>query len=626
MIGNGIRRPRAAAFVALAVWLATSTQASTAETNGDSREASAVYRAARLSQARQDLAEALANLEAYLERGDNENAKAWKQWLGWEELVNEVKGASPDHSVLLRFEGELRQNVRGLEHESFQRLRRALKAYAVHVELAQSPNPASLYAERRHEATQQAAELGATPPHADADACGRLLEWIRLANGDEAGLVQEVRRAYAAPNATARVSRRFLDFVARRTIEDVQVFAGMSQGALSVGNAVTSANVGVRLVPTGSAASVDLKLDGTVSMPDTVSTRRRVSVFSSADVAINAHKRVTLTDQGIRTDPASASTLADLQINGVSAPLRIVERTAWRRANQLRPQAAADASQRVADEIESQADELSSEFLTNAQRIYCDEVRSPLIRLDAMPERLEFSTTSEYLLLVLLQRSSSQLSAPQTALPFTDRDDLAARVHESFFNNVASDLLAGQTVRDRAWLELMNLVTGRPPRALWVHDRSTPWSVTFAEQLPLSTRMVEGQIGIVMRFSSVRWGDETWTTPIRVEAIFEPRATRDGPALIRTGDLEVYVEAPESSDNTTSATRLRRMLSRRFGAVLPAELYFDGLVPPTGGGLAKLRSLAVRDFYTEKGWLVIGYELDPHAGVTTRDALLTKNR
>jgi hypothetical protein len=68
------------------------------------------------------------------------------------------------------------------------------------------------------------------------------------------------------------------------------------------------------------------------------------------------------------------------------------------------------------------------------------------------------------------------------------------------------------------------------------------------------------------------------------------------------------------------------MLSRRFGAVLPAELYFDGLVPPTGGGLAKLRSLAVRDFYTEKGWLVIGYELDPHAGVTTRDALLTKNR
>jgi hypothetical protein len=161
---------------------------------------------------------------------------------------------------------------------------------------------------------------------------------------------------------------------------------------------------------------------------------------------------------------------------------------------------------------------------------------------------------------------------------------------------------------------------------LWVHDRSTPWSVTFAEQLPLSTRMVEGKVGIIMRFSSVRWGDETWTTPIRVEATFEPRATRDGPALIRTGDVEVYVEAPESSDNTTSATRLRRMLSRKFGAVLPAELYFDGLVPPTGGALGKLRSLALRDFYTENGWLVIGYELDPHAGAKTPDELLAKNR
>lgn len=626
MLGHSQLKLRAAA-VMIAVSMLAAAAALPAGANDTGGNASALPdRAAPHSQARQRVLQAAAELEAYLERGNDENAAAWRRWLEWDRMLASVNGDPANVEEVWRFEARLRRNVRGLEQEPFLRLRKELKRFAAHAELAASSQPDLLYVARRRAAAERAAELGANPTHADALACARLLEWLAFVGGSDGAWPKEIRGRYATPNATARASRRFMDFVAQRAIEDSQEFTAWSQGAMSFGTAITSATVGVRLAPNAAAAAVDLQIDGRVSMPNTVSTRRRVAVYSSADVAIRARKRVTLNAQGVHSDAASASTTAGLRIDSVSAPLRFVEQLAWRRANRLRSDAEADTSRRVADEIESRADELSSEFIANAHRVFCDEIRSPLVRLDAMPERLEFSTTADHLHLTVLQRNSAQLGASQAARPFTTRDDVAARIHESFVNNLASSLLADQSVRDRQWLEMMKLLTGRQPRALWVHDRSTPWSVTFAEHLPLTTRMVDGRIAIELRFAAVRWDDETWTTPIRVEARFEPRVTRDGPALIRDGELGVIVEAPESSLNERSPDELRRMLARRFEAILPPELYFDGLVPPSGGALSKLRALVLRDFYCDEGWLVIGYELDVDTNMPkVPDKLLTRN-
>jgi hypothetical protein len=576
----------------------------------------------RAQLARERTIKALKELSAHLETSDAANSAAWKQWLEWDTMVAAVEGDAADQRVVLELERKLRQNVKGLEHDKFRRLHRALKSLAAHVEFATAIDPEALHASRLAEATRLAEGLGETPNHADADACAWLLHWLQEIDGDEVALAREVRNRFANPNGTVRVSARFLDFLAQRTIEDSQPFTATSMGANSSGTANTRASAGIRFTPNVSAAAIDLNLEGTVSMPNTVSIRRRVSVYSSAEVAIRAQKQVLLDKKGLRFAPATATADADMSINDVSAP-RLIERLAWRQATRMRPEAAADTSRRVADEIEAEADKLSSELLSAAHRIFCDEIIAPLVRRDAMPERLEFSTTAEHLSFLLLQRNTAQLGAGKAATSFAPSDDVAARIHESFVNNLAASVLPGITVKDRQWLEFLNLMTGQRPRGLWVHDRSIPWSVTFAQKRPVTARMVDDRLGITLRFDSVRWGEDRWNTPVTVEARFAPQIGRDGPGLVRDGEVRIVVEAAESMPMDKSPDDLRRMLTRKFSAVFPAELHFDGLVPPTGGALSKLRALTLRDFYCQDGWLVIGYELVTD-NAKVPDGLLTR--
>ena len=42
---------------------------------------------------------------------------------------------------------------------------------------------------------------------------------------------------------------------------------------------------------------------------------------------------------------------------------------------------------------------------------------------------------------------------------------------------------------------------------------------------------------------------------------------------------------------------------------MPEQLYFDGLVPPTGGSLAMLRNLKANEYSFENGWMRMGYSL-----------------
>jgi hypothetical protein len=90
--------------------------------------------------------------------------------------------------------------------------------------------------------------------------------------------------------------------------------------------------------------------------------------------------------------------------------------------------------------------------------------------------------------------------------------------------------------------------------------------------------------------------------------------------LRRHGDVTVRFAA-EMAAGREDLEKLRRTLVRKFSAVFPDELHFDGLTPPNGGALGKLQSLVLHDFYCDRGWLVLGYELDaPSAPSTSKVA------
>ena len=74
-------------------------------------------------------------------------------------------------------------------------------------------------------------------------------------------------------------------------------------------------------------------------------------------------------------------------------------------------------------------------------------------------------------------------------------------------NNLAEAALGGKSIDDETWLEMMHLILGAPPRALWVHDRAERWAVTFAKQLPVVARFEGDRMGFTLHLSGVKRGD-----------------------------------------------------------------------------------------------------------------------
>jgi hypothetical protein len=111
---------------------------------------------------------------------------------------------------------------------------------------------------------------------------------------------------------------------------------------------------------------------------------------------------------------------------------------------------------------------------------------------------------------------------------------------------------------------------------------------------------------LTLRLAALTRGEKHFEQPIEIEARLVPQITRDGPALVREGDLTIRFTSPI---NPEVESRQQAFLTRKFSAIFPAELHFNGLTPPTGGSLGKLRHLSLAEFSSAHGWLTLGYEL-----------------
>ena len=283
------------------------------------------------------------------------------------------------------------------------------------------------------------------------------------------------------------------------------------------------------------------------------------------------------------------------------APSSIVARMKERQCAKIR-----DLRQALIDAGYQSLDQQADSSLGKINNVFCDKVRSPLIRLNALPAEMHVWTDPTHLHLSLCQHNEFQLAATGPAPSMPRSYDIGGCVHESMINNLAETTLGGRSMEDETWLEIMHLILGAPPRALWVHDRAERWSVTFAKNLPVVTHFDGDRIGIKLHLSGVTRGGRLIQKPAEIEATFIPKITDDGPALVRDGDLLVRLS---DSGERASDDSLRDFLARKFGAVFASEIYFYGLMPPTGGSLGKLRLLQPAEFRSAGGWLTVAYEL-----------------
>jgi len=519
-----------------------------------------------------------------------------------------LQRAPPDAATLDMLHDRFYHNEPGLELPVFGAVRRELRGYLAAQHYATGDSPTALYERRLTELAECLERLEAAPAEPDAHRAGRIMAWMEPLSDGGSALAGAVRARFGSNNGFAQASGRFLNVLLGRSVEEQTYIAQSVLGSYTEGLAFTRAQILFGVVPSQDHAALQVRLQGQVTCPSNMAERRRVSVQSAAYTSLFANKQVNLNDLGLHLAPAAAACLTSVEIQDVSAGSRILERIAWRRANRMVSEAEQIASQRAQSEVSAKLDAQADAALGGANQMFCQKIRSPLIRLDALPATFEFSSDQSQLRMSLSQRNGSQLVAAGPAPQLSPSYDVAGCVHESLINNLSESLLGGRTIEDETWLEMMHLLLGTPPRALWVHDRAERWSVTFAKERPVVAHFANDRIGFTLRLARIRRGTQPLDRAIEIEAQFIPQITRDGPRLVRDGDLAIRFNEPLVPPEEPS---LVTFLTRKFGAVFPPEISFAGITPPAGGTIGRLRQLQTAEFRSAVGWLTLAYELAP---------------
>ena len=560
---------------------------------------------AALELARNRLAEKIAALDDFLAASGDRNARLWKEWLDLASLKTELARAELDEAALENIRARYYQNQAGLELPAFLAVRHELHGLLAAREYATMADPQEQYQQRLAELSQSLARMESAPTHSEASRAGAILSWLAPLSDEGAELAAAVHKQHCRPNASAQVSRRFIDHLLGREVEERSYLTDMILGTYTQGPSYTSGKVSFGIVPSSEKGTLEVRLYASNVCPANVAQRRNVSVYTAANTSIQATKQVHISDLGLSLAPAAAASSTTVQINDIDARFRFIERLAWRRAEQMLPQAEAAAEQRARLEASTKLDQQADAALGGVNKMYCENIRAPLLRLGALPAQMAFSTDGEHLRLSMLQHNSAQLAAASDAPAIPPSRDLAACVHESMVNNLCETLLGGTTIHDKNWLELMNMLTGASPRALWVHDRGERWSVTLAKERPIEVRFQEQSFDVTLRLSAIDRGGHSYIAPAEVHVRMLLKKTVEGPAFERQGDVEVrFVSTPPEAEQA-----LAQMLKRKFSAVFPQHLALSGMVPPTGGSLGKLRSLQLVECRTNDGWFELGYEL-----------------
>jgi hypothetical protein len=408
-------------------------------------------------------------------------------------------------------------------------------------------------------------------------------------------------------NGFLQLSGRAVNFAFERDVDDYRQVSETILGSFTTGLVHTRGRVTTTLVPSADQALFEVRLAGSTVLDHGVAQRRGVSVFTSAHTSLHARKLVAIQESGLNFWPATASCESTIWINDVEARSRLVESLARRHVRRTHQEFEYAAAQRTGARVSHYLDLECHAQLSEVNHAFREKIWKPLVREKLWPVEMSFKTTASHLQLFALGATPSQAGATSDVPAVSTEYDVAVCLHESLLENTGESTLRQTVIKDRHWLELMKALTGQAPRALWVHDRSVPWQVTFAADRPLDLTFGEDGFILTLRFEQIVHGDAQLTRPVVLTTSHQLDESPDGVILLRRGDVDVRFD--DSLPATTEETELVAFLKRKLESVFQAEIYFDGLVPPAGASWDKLRRLQLQESSAKDGWLVFGYQL-----------------
>src|SRR5262249_41127316 len=149
-----------------------------------------------------------------------------------------------------------------------------------------------------------------------------------------------------------------------------------------------------------------------------------------------------------------------------------------------------------------------------------------------------FSTTKDELKLVILDDDHSHLAATSAPPEIEGDPALSVRFHESFVNNVAYSLMAGETFDQEDIKILAVELLGSLPPQMQDTEGKEPFSITFDSVEPVTLRVSDNAVAITVRGASYTSGTKVYDA-MNVTARYKIEKDDKGVVTARRqGDLE----------------------------------------------------------------------------------------
>ena len=568
----------------------------------------------RLVTAAAKLREALGPLDALLSR--SRSGEGWRAYLDWPTLEQQAASAkNADVDTLARLYRRFDSGAEGLELGRFAAVRRALGGYLEAVGTAKNPKADEVYGRRLEQLAAAVASAGAAGTPEPLEPVGPILARLEE-SGQAPGVVQRIRRAVGRPNLLLEVDESLLGRGVNRVVDETAPVNDVVLGTRVRGTGHTTGFVTLDFLPSLDRAVVDLRLDAT-NHSRTRGGQGPVTVHTLGTTTINASKRVLIDEYGVTALPVEVSADVDTKTEGIGVSAafgkRIIRKIASRKVAEMRPRAEAISTERARDRVRSQFEAQTAEPIAQASRDYQTKFRHRLMDRGWYPEMLHLNTDDRRMYVTARKSLADQVAAFSRP-PAVDSDAvLSARLHQSFFNNLAEQELAGRTLTKERLEEELKKAGRAVPESLESEQDQPPWSITFAKRKPVELKIGDGTVRLTVRGSGYTSGDREFDA-MDVWATYRIESEAGRHRLVRDGDVQIYPPdfVPGGGKKLSiQQTSLRGILQKRFNKVFDEVIEIKPLDLP--GELAAAGPLPMEQFEARKdGWLAVGWrKADP---------------
>lgn len=579
--------------------------------------------------AKRELAVAVGELEAWLRRSGAATAAGWKRYLGWDDLVAIVgKDEPPQAASLQRLMRKLTANHNGLERRQFVRARDALQNFADLATASADPKTAEETVAELDQLNQHLGAYEANPASGDeALAIGRSLN--RLAETRQAARMRdEVLRKFGQPNLYASASGRLAAVGMQQNVDQLTGVRDNILGTDIHGTARMTGRTTLALIENPRAATFNILLGGSAASRS-IGYNGPVTIHATGLTSIAGSKQLQMTADGLLGYRAAASCRTNSHIHDICAKCGLIEKVAWKRAGKQKGEAEAIASSHAAARVAAQMDREAAGMIAEQNERYIEKFRKPLLRRNAFPEDLRFSSTRDRVLVRMLQAGVA-LAAPAAPPEHDATHDVAVRVHESLATNFGEEVLGGyeltdvrleKLIRDDLKAELPDELRITQPDGTLDPDKE-PWSIIFAKELPVRAKFQDGGLWIALRADGFTRGEgdepgkykPALTELVEISAAYSIEKTDAGATLRRDGDVKVrFPSRPNPDQVTVRDSATVTFMRRKFRSLFKDEFVGQGIT--LKDRWASAGTLRLAELKSAGAWLSLGWQMQDAAPV-----------